>query len=320
MTLLSSDAVVQYLACPVCRSSLDRDSEGFRCSNPECRFAAPALFPDCAGQPILVDFGRSILSEEAAVNAAGSLTGPTKSRGFAKSLVEAAMPANLAAARNAERLIELTTKSGQRPVLLIVGGGNLGAGTEVFYKDDRVGVICFDLSASSLTHFVADAHQMPIADESVDAVWVQAVLEHVLDPWAVVSEIYRVLKPGGIVYAETPFMQQVHAGAYDFTRFTASGHRWMFRKFEEIDAGVALGPAAQFLWSLDYLVRATFRSARVGLMAKMLFSPVRYLDRLADPRIAFDGASALFFLGQKSDGELQPRDMVSYYPGRDHQS
>jgi ubiquinone/menaquinone biosynthesis C-methylase UbiE len=69
---------------------------------------------------------------------------------------------------------------------------------------------------------VADGHQLPIADGSVDGVWIQAVLEHVLDPSIVVQEIHRVLTPGGVVYAETPFMQPVHEGAYDFTRFSLS--------------------------------------------------------------------------------------------------
>jgi len=56
-----------------------------------------------------------------------------------------------------------------------------------------------------------------------DAVWIQAVLEHVLDPVRVVAEIHRVLRPGGLVYSEIPFMQEVHEGAYDFTRFRLSG-------------------------------------------------------------------------------------------------
>ncbi|CAH2407660.1 hypothetical protein MES5069_620012 [Mesorhizobium escarrei] len=32
-------------------------------------------------------------------------------------------------------------------------------------------------------------------------------------------------------------MQQVHEGAYDFTRFTELGHRWLFRRFETISRG-----------------------------------------------------------------------------------
>ncbi len=53
-----------------------------------------------------------------------------------------------------------------------------------------------------------------------------------LEPERVVSEIARVLKPAGMVYSEIPFMQQVHEGAYDFTRFTDSGQRWLFRQFK----------------------------------------------------------------------------------------
>ena len=78
-----------------------------------------------------------------------------------------------------------------------------------------------------------------MADDSCDAVVVQAVLEHVLDPQVVVDEINRVLKPGGLVYAETPFMQQVHAGRYDFSRYSDAGHRWLFRQFEEVDRGLS---------------------------------------------------------------------------------
>ena len=66
--------------------------------------------------------------------------------------------------------------------------------------------------SSRNTQFVADAHRVPLATESVDALVIQAVLEHVLDPWRVAAEIHRVLRPGGLVYADTPFLQQVHEG------------------------------------------------------------------------------------------------------------
>jgi len=83
-----------------------------------------------------------------------------------------------------------------------------------------------------------------LASASVDGVLIQAVLEHVLDPAQVVGEIHRVLRPDGLVYAETPFLQQVHAGPNDFTRFTSSGHRYLFRAFAEIAAGPVAGPGA----------------------------------------------------------------------------
>jgi ubiquinone/menaquinone biosynthesis C-methylase UbiE len=113
----------------------------------------------------------------------------------------------------------------------VIGGGTIGNGMESLYDDPRLDLLAFDIYASENVQFLADGHQVPLKDGSVDAVWIQAVLEHVLDPQAVVAEIRRVLRPGGLVYASTPFMQQVHEGPYDFTRFTESGHRYLFRHF-----------------------------------------------------------------------------------------
>ena len=80
---------------------------------------------------------------------------------------------------------------------------------------------------------VCDAHNLPFADGTFDAVVCQAVLEHVLDPWRVAQEVRRVLTPDGYVYSEVPFMQQVHEGAFDFTRFTHVGHRRLWHEFDE---------------------------------------------------------------------------------------
>src|SRR5690606_20509079 len=96
-----------------------------------------------------------------------------------------------------------------KPVLLMVGAGTMGIGTKQLYDDETILQIAFDVYPSLLTQFAADAHSIPLEDESVDAVCIQAVIEHVLEPERVIAEILRVLKPDGVVYAETPFMQQV---------------------------------------------------------------------------------------------------------------
>jgi hypothetical protein len=151
--------------------------------------------------------------------------------------------------------------------------------------------------------------------QSVDAVVVQAVLEHVLEPPRVVAEIHRVLAEGGLVYAETPFMQQVHGAAFDFTRFTASGHRYLFRRFAEINAGPVGGPGTQLLWSLDHATRGLFRSQTAGRVAKVLCFWLRYLDAIVQAEYAIDDAPAFYFLGRKSEVEVPPGDMISYYQG-----
>ena len=61
-------------------------------------------------------------------------------------------------------------------------------------------------------HFVqGDAHHLPFDDNSFDVVYGRYILEHVFDPRRVVSEIRRVLKPGGHV-----FLQENNIRAVDF--------------------------------------------------------------------------------------------------------
>jgi len=137
----------------------------------------------------------------------------------------------------------------------------------------------------------------------------------VLEPWVVAEEIHRVLRPEGVVYAETPFLQQVHEGAYDFTRFTESGHRWLFKKFDLIDSGALSGLGAYLQWTVDYTARSVVGTRRAGTIAKALLFWVHYADHIARPGFSVDTASCVYFLGRRSDQELSPRSIVSHYKG-----
>ena len=182
------------------------------------------------------------------------------------------------------------------------------------YADQQVRLIGTDVYASVNTRLVADGHALPFRDGVFDAVLIQAVLEHVLEPQRVADEIHRVLQADGLVYADTPFMQQVHEAAYDFTRFTRSGHRWLFRRFTEIEAGSVGGAGAALLWSIRYYVRALGAGNQLATLATMPFIWLRLLERFARPRPNADAASGHYFLGQRADTQtLRETDMVAYY-------
>jgi SAM-dependent methyltransferase len=221
--------------------------------------------------------------------------------------------------RAAERLVQqlaidlIAETKDRRPRLLIVGGGAVGNGIESLYADPNLDLLAFDIYESEQCQFIADAHQIPLLDRTVDGVLIQAVLEHVLNPQGVVDEIHRVLRPGGLVYADTPFMQQVHEGPYDFTRFTESGHRYLFRRFEARSSGVTGGLGTQLHWSLLYFGRGIHR--RVGQVFWVGFSWLHLLDRLLDPKAAVDGASGVFFYGHSSTRLISPQEIIEYYSG-----
>jgi len=269
------------------------------------------------GLPILIDFDQSVISrEEFFSQKGGSAVERKSSRGISRLLKRIVSPPKKTTRINVANVLRILRMAGGESRVLFVGGGSVGQGMEPFYAAPDMKVVAFDVFVSEHVQFVADAHNMPFPGEQFDCVIVQAVLEHVLNPVKVVSEIYRVLKPTGIVYGETPFLQQVHEGAYDFTRFTESGHRYLFKKFELIQSGVSAGPGTQFLWTLDYFVRSLFRSRRAGKIAKLFFFWIRYLDRFIPERFAIDSASGVFFLGRKKTTfTLTPGDAIKHYMG-----
>jgi ubiquinone/menaquinone biosynthesis C-methylase UbiE len=315
MALADLVEIASVLACPRCRSGLVQAADGFRCSDESCPLHGQGPFPTLDRWPVLVDFEHSILSRTELTDsphASAGLRRPSIDRLPAR-LRPLFKPRNAVAARNVETLLSLLP--GTSPLVLVIGGGAVGNGVDALYADPRARAVGLDLYRSESTQLIADAHRIPLTEGSVDAVVIQAVLEHVLDPAQVVREIRRVLRAGGLVYAETPFLQQVHAGPYDFTRFTSSGHRYLFRAFEEIAAGPVAGPGTQLLWSIDHAVRALLRSNLAGKLARALFFWLRAIDRLVPLTFAMDNASAYFFLGRRADRELTPAEIVGYYRG-----
>jgi SAM-dependent methyltransferase len=314
--VLALDAMVaqELFSCPRCGSPVRPTDGVWRCTGASCAYADEP-FPVVAGVPALVDFEHSVLDAGRLRAVDGGSVVP-RSR-FAAPLRRLLHPANTTAPANVARmqaLLEADTP-GRNPRILVVGGGTVGDGLERLYADRGVDLISFDVYASPVTQFIGDGHAIPLADGSVDGVIVQAVLEHVLEPTVVAGEIHRVLRTGGIVYADTPFLQQVHEGAYDFTRFTDSGHRYLFRSFERIDSGSVAGAGTALRWSVDYFVRALTRSVPLGRVVSLCFFWLSHLDRFLDPKHSLDAASSVFFLGRKTEEPMSGADIIGYYQG-----
>jgi SAM-dependent methyltransferase len=313
MPLIDFDAILPLMACPRCRSRLDIAAEGLTC------VGCTALYVRTrsgAGCPILIDSGTSVVDTNVVLRAGeASLVDRSRGGSLLAPLRAMVSPRNTTAERCVQKIADELSGNNRRPRVLVVGGGSVGNGVENLYRDDRLDVIAFDIYPSSNVQFVADAHRIPLQDGSVDGVVIQAVLEHVLEPAVVVAEIHRVLSRQGVVYSDTPFMQQVHEGPYDFTRFTESGHRYLFRDFEEIQSGLVAGLGTQLRWSLDYFARGMLRNRWAGTATRMLFFWLSYLDRFASRAHSIDGASSVFFLGRRTETRMTPREAVVRYSG-----
>ena len=221
---------------------------------------------------------------------------------------------------NYQRFADLLRQRSACAHVLVIGSGTLGEGMQALTKAEGIELVETDVQLKSRTSIICDAHNLPFADGTFEGVIAQAVLEHVADPYCCVAEIHRVLRPGGLVYAETPFMQQVHMGAYDFTRFTPLGHRRLFRWFAEIDSGSGGGPAIVLAWAWQYFLIGWANTPRGRQIAEVLGRLtafwLKYLDRfMIDRRGAQDGTWGYYFLGDKQDHPLPDREIVRQYRG-----
>jgi SAM-dependent methyltransferase len=77
--------------------------------------------------------------------------------------------------------------------------------------------------------YIGSADNLPVPSTAFDAVINTQVLEHVAEPARVVSELYRVLRPGGRLYISVPLAWELHEEPYDFYRYTSHGLRHLLR-------------------------------------------------------------------------------------------
>src|SRR5436305_4499252 len=106
------------------------------------------------------------------------------------------------------------------PILQI--GSRVAAGEETLFDPADVFTarphFGFDIQPGPRVDCVGDAHRLPFPDESVGTALGFETLEHVADPHRVMQELYRVLRPGGLVVITSVMFFPIHAHPWDFWR------------------------------------------------------------------------------------------------------
>lgn len=146
------------------------------------------------------------------------------------------------------------------------------------------GYVNLDLCAVPGVDIAADAERLPFPAGVFQRVECDAVLEHVRDPAQAMSEIQRVLAPGGYVHIVTPFCHPFHDYPKDYRRFTLDGLKELGGTMEVVAEGWRTGPTGTLLvFAIEYVkLLLPFRAWRVvahGVFGWLLF-PLRYLDLL----------------------------------------
>lgn len=72
--------------------------------------------------------------------------------------------------------------------------------------------------------YVCDVAAIPLPAQCLDAILCTEVIEHVVDPMAVLKEFSRLLKPGGRLFLSAPLLSSLHMEPYHF--YGGFTHHW----------------------------------------------------------------------------------------------
>lgn len=153
--------------------------------------------------------------------------------------------------RDGERVLELG--SGLGIVANLMAGKNpSGQVFGIEYAAEQIAGC--DQEKPNLEFIQGDAHQLPFEDQSFDMVYGRYVLEHLQDPQQALSEVYRVLKPGGRAYFQenTISTMRIHPECPNFNRVWNSFIQLQDRLGGDAEVGVKL---------YQYFKRAGFSQA-----------------------------------------------------------
>jgi uncharacterized protein YbaR (Trm112 family) len=196
---MKCQALIDVLACPLCRSAVKRVDPGLQCTI--CRHEYPVV----DGVPVMLpdERAREVAHERELDVKENYIT-------MVQQVVDAFPPSH---------------------VVVDLGAGNRDTANP--------SIIRTDILLTPYVDLISDAHQLPFLDESVEMVQSSAVFEHLKQPFVAAKEIFRVLKPGGHVYAECAFVYPFHGYPGMYFNASIEGMRSLFQDFEEEIVAVA---------------------------------------------------------------------------------
>lgn len=137
-----------------------------------------------------------------------------------------------------------------------------------------------------------DLYDIPLKNDTFDAVINVEVLEHLREPARALEEIFRVMRPGGKLYLIAPQGWEEHMIPHDYYRFTRFGLRYLFEKIGyKINS---IDPLGGYFWYLGHRVSAAYRYFFPGdrrrvwkILDAPLRHPARFLLRTLIPYVCF---------------------------------
>ena len=280
--------MLEKLACPECKGDLVFDLDK-KCSCMKCKSEFPV-------KNSVINFLQS--SDETSVT--NDVNGQSRTIKFLRKVFNIVrVSSTFKTKKNKNRIPDLVNSMASDDFLVNIGAGNTDYPPEL---------INFDIEKTSNVDVLADGRKLPLKSGSVSLVISQAVLEHAPDTNANIAEIERIMKPGGLLYLEVPFMQTYHAHPHDYYRFTHQGLRSFLPDFDILEEGISVGPASATALNLRLFLAQlfSFNNKKLFLVFSVLFAwltlPIKYLDYFMENNfMAYVNSSGIYVLARKKN-------------------
>lgn len=173
---------------------------------------------------------------------------------------------------------------------------NLGSGN-IRFSSNSIGI---DIQEKEEVDVIADAHQLPFGSKVFDACICVGAFQYFHNPAIVVQEMRRVLKTGGWVVVDAPFVQHYCQDKPDLYRFTKAGLEGLFAgDFEIVDCRVSIPGGSALAFYLKglsgFVAQNRIIDAAIRLLAGLAVVPLRYLKF----RLAHEVAGAHVLVARK---------------------
>lgn len=187
---------------------------------------------------------------------------------------------------------------------------DLGCG-EMSYKswllrhaDQYTGVDWAGTQHQLQADIVADLNgPLPIESEVADTVISLSVMEHLREPDVFLQEAHRILKRGGVMVMQVPFMWWVHEAPNDYYRYTQFGLQYMFEKagFSQIDVYAQTGFWTMWTLKFNYqtvrMIRGPWLVRKsIALLLRGIWALNQRVAPLIDRRWKSEGETAGYFV------------------------
>jgi SAM-dependent methyltransferase len=284
--------LMDILACPFCKGSVKTFLDKLRCDdcNKEFRIINGKV-PCFLGKDLFKShvFGGGLISDD------------FYSQGLLNKLMKYGSRIITSEFRINKKIYDTAISGlGKNEVAIEIGAGKRRISSQF---------ITLDIFPFESVDIVSDAHSLPLKEKSVDFILLDAVLEHVKEPWRVADECCRVLKSGGRILCIVPFMHHFHAYPEDYFRFTTSGIKSLFeKKLDVTEVTLYGGPSVAMVSAFsEYVTLFTFSknnfiNAFVRALALTATFPLKYLDYfLVKNKLATKLCSTILLVAKKSN-------------------